>query len=111
MLFVVHFALVFPDFCLFSFCLSSLLSFSSGYPGLETSLPLMLTAVSQGKLSLDQLIEKMHHNPKRIFSLPEQPDTWVEVDMDEEWEVPKSMKYSKCGWTPFAGEFSRAIQY
>jgi carbamoyl-phosphate synthase/aspartate carbamoyltransferase/dihydroorotase len=74
-----------------------------GYPGLETSLPLMLTAVHQGKITLDQVIEKMHHNPKRIFSLPDQPDTYVEVDLDEEWEIPKKTKYTKCGWTPYAG--------
>lgn len=63
----------------------------------------MLTAVSQGKLTLDQLIDRMHHNPRRIFSLPEQPDTFVEVDLDEEWVVPEKPPHSKCGWTPFAG--------
>lgn len=70
---------------------------------METSLPLMLTAVQQGKLTLEQLIDRMHHNPRRIFNLPEQPDTYVEVDLDEEWVIPNKLPHSKCGWTPFAG--------
>ena len=74
-----------------------------GFPSLETSLPLLLTAVSEGRLSLEQLTEKLHTNPRKIFGLPEQPDTYVEVDMDHEWEIPESMPLSRCGWTPFAG--------
>ncbi|MEP6986923.1 MAG: hypothetical protein ABI970_15060, partial [Chloroflexota bacterium] len=67
-----------------------------------TSLPLMLTAVHNGRISLDDLINKMHHNPRRIFGLPEQPDTYVEVDVDGEWTV-REKGVSRCGWTPFAG--------
>lgn len=63
----------------------------------------MLTAVQQGKLTLEQLVDRMHHNPRRIFNLPEQPDTYVEVDLDEEWVIPNRLPHSKCGWTPFAG--------
>ena len=74
-----------------------------GFPGLETALPLLLTAVKQGRLTIDQLVEKYHTNPKRIFGIPDQPETYIEVDMDEEWTIPDKMKYSKCGWTPFAG--------
>ena len=40
--------------------------------GLETMLPLMLTAVAEGRLTLEDLKEKMHHNQRRIFGLPEQ---------------------------------------
>jgi carbamoyl-phosphate synthase/aspartate carbamoyltransferase/dihydroorotase len=73
-----------------------------GFPGLETSLPLMLTAVHKGRITLDDLINKMYHNPRRIFDLPEQPDTCVEVDVDAEWTIPEK-QISRCGWTPFAG--------
>ncbi len=52
-----------------------------GFPGLETMLPLMLTAVAEGKIELEELVQKMHHNPRRIFGLPEQPDTYIEVRM------------------------------
>lgn len=74
-----------------------------GFPGLETALPLLLQAVKDGKLTLEQVIEKYHTNPKKIFGLPDQPNTYIEVDMDKEWIIPDKMKYTKCGWTPFAG--------
>ena len=51
-----------------------------GVPGLETSLPLMLAAVQDGRLSVARLTALMHDNPRRIFGLPPQPDTRVEVD-------------------------------
>jgi carbamoyl-phosphate synthase/aspartate carbamoyltransferase/dihydroorotase len=73
-----------------------------GFPGLETALPLMLRAVHEDRLTLDVLIAKMHHNPRRIFDLPEQLDTWIEVDVDAAWTVPEQT-VSRCGWTPFAG--------
>lgn len=45
----------------------------------------------------------MHKNPTKIFNLPEQPNTYIEVDMDTEWEIPQAMPFSKARWTPFAG--------
>ncbi|KAF2879128.1 hypothetical protein ILUMI_27035 [Ignelater luminosus] len=75
-----------------------------GFPGLETILPLLLNAVHEGRLTIDDIVNKFHRNPKRIFNLPEQPDTYVEVDMDEEWVIPNALPYSKAKWTPFAGK-------
>ncbi len=74
-----------------------------GFPGLETMLPLMLTAVNEGKLTLEELEEKMYHNPRKIFGLPKQEDTYIEVNLDEEWTIPEAMTFSKAKWTPFAG--------
>ena len=74
-----------------------------GFPGLETMLPLMLTAVNDGRLTLEDLEDKMYHNPRKIFNLPEQPDTYIEVDMDKTWTIPEMPQFSKAGWTPFAG--------
>ncbi|PVD23792.1 hypothetical protein C0Q70_17066 [Pomacea canaliculata] len=65
-----------------------------GFPGLETMLPLLLTA---------DIIAKLHTNPRRIFNLPEQPDTYVEVDIETTWTIPDAMTYTKSHWTPFAG--------
>jgi carbamoyl-phosphate synthase/aspartate carbamoyltransferase/dihydroorotase len=73
-----------------------------GVPGLETSLPLMLRAVGQGRLTLARLNELMAHNPRRIFGLDSPPDTWIEVE-DEEYRLPEAGWLSRCGWTPFAG--------
>ncbi len=74
-----------------------------GFPGLETALPLLLTAVKEGRLSMDDLIIKMHTNPRRIFNLPEQPETWVEVDKNATYEIKASEQFTRCGWTPFEG--------
>lgn len=74
-----------------------------GFPGLETILPLLLNAVNEGRLTLDDVVNKFHRNPRKIFNLPEQRNTYVEVDMEEEWEIPKELNHSKARWTPFAG--------
>jgi carbamoyl-phosphate synthase/aspartate carbamoyltransferase/dihydroorotase len=74
-----------------------------GFPGVETSLPLLLTAVHTGQLTIDNIIEKMHTNPKRIFNLPDQPETWVEVDENAKYEIRTADMHSRCGWTPFEG--------
>lgn len=74
-----------------------------GFPGLETIVPLLLNAVHEGRLTMEDIINKFHRNPKRIFNLPDQFNTYVEVDMDEEWIIPDTTRYSKAKWTPFAG--------
>lgn len=74
-----------------------------GVPGLETSLLLMLGAVEAGRLSLERLEALMAHNPRRIFGLPEQPDTHVEVELGAPATLSDAEVVSKCGWTPFAG--------
>jgi dihydroorotase-like cyclic amidohydrolase len=74
-----------------------------GFPGLETALPLLLTAVDEGRMTKDELIARMVTNPRRIFNLPEQPDTWIEVDPDVEYEIRAADAYTRCGWTPFEG--------
>lgn len=74
-----------------------------GFPGLETSLGLLMTAVHSGRITLDDLILRMYTNPKRIFNLPRQVETWVEVDPDATWEIHAQEMYTRCGWTPFEG--------
>ncbi|RPI83989.1 MAG: hypothetical protein EHM41_14510 [Chloroflexi bacterium] len=74
-----------------------------GFPGLETALPLLLTAASEGRLSLDDIVSRMVTNPRRIFGLPEQTDTYIEVDPDARWDIQAEDTFSRCGWTPFEG--------
>ena len=74
-----------------------------GFPGLETLLPLLLTAVDAGRLTLDDIIQKSVINPRRIFNLPEQPETYVEVDEDATYEIKAENQFTRCGWTPFEG--------
>jgi len=72
-----------------------------GVPGLETSLALMMTAVKAGRLSLARLIALMADNPRRIFGLPEQRDTFIEVDADTPFYLSEERLQTKCGWSPF----------
>ena len=74
-----------------------------GVPGIETSLPLMLTAEQEGKLTRTQLIKKMHSNPAAIFNVPVDDSTVVTVDMSE-YELQNEQLLTKAGWTPFAGK-------
>jgi carbamoyl-phosphate synthase/aspartate carbamoyltransferase/dihydroorotase len=72
-------------------------------PGLETPLALLLTAVHAGRIDLDAVVARMADDPRRLFSLPEQPDTWIEVDPDAAWTVRNEDLITRCGWTPYAG--------
>jgi carbamoyl-phosphate synthase/aspartate carbamoyltransferase/dihydroorotase len=74
-----------------------------GFPGLETILPLLLTAISESRLTIPDLIQKMYTNPRKIFHLPEQPETWIEVDESAEYEIKAADQFTRCGWTPFEG--------
>jgi len=74
-----------------------------GFPGLETLLPLLLTASSDGRLSVDDIVQRLYINPRRIFNLPEQAETWVEVEENEVYEIKAADSFTRCGWTPFEG--------
>jgi len=74
-----------------------------GFPGLETALGLLWLAVADGRLTEDDLLARLHTNPRRIFGLPEQPESWIEVDPRAAWEVHAGRLNSRCGWSPFEG--------
>ena len=74
-----------------------------GFPGLETALPLLLTAVADGRLTMDDLVLRMVTNPRKIFNLLKQQQTWIEVDPGAKWVISARNLYSRCGWTPFEG--------
>jgi carbamoyl-phosphate synthase / aspartate carbamoyltransferase / dihydroorotase len=74
-----------------------------GFPGVETALPLYLNAIHEGRLTLADVIARCHTNPRRLFHLPQQPDTWVEVDEEAVYEIHAANLHSRCGWTPYEG--------
>jgi carbamoyl-phosphate synthase/aspartate carbamoyltransferase/dihydroorotase len=74
-----------------------------GFPGLETALPLYLSLVRDGLLTQDELVTRLVSNPRRIFSLPEQPETWIEVELDAEWVARGATMQTRAKWTPFEG--------
>lgn len=70
--------------------------------GIEETLPLLLTAVSEGRLTLEGIARRLHDNPAKIFDLPEQPhgQTYVEVVVGR--KVHFSSKAG--GWSPLTGK-------
>jgi dihydroorotase (multifunctional complex type) len=76
----------------------------AGVPGLETMFPLMHTAMVEGRLTQQRLLELLVENPLKIYKIPKQEETWVEVDPNEKWELKNEDLYTKCGWTPFSGK-------
>jgi carbamoyl-phosphate synthase/aspartate carbamoyltransferase/dihydroorotase len=76
-----------------------------GVPGLESTLPLLLNAAAERRISYERITELLSTNPRQIYSLPAQPDTWVEIDADESYEFPDHQLYTKCAWSPFSGTY------
>jgi dihydroorotase len=74
-----------------------------GVPGLETMLPLLLTAVAEGRLTLERVAQLTHDAPLRIFGLAEPGECWVEVDPDVRHTLSSAGLVTRCGWTPFEG--------
>ncbi|OGK37638.1 hypothetical protein A3F03_03775 [Candidatus Roizmanbacteria bacterium RIFCSPHIGHO2_12_FULL_41_11] len=75
-----------------------------GVPGLETTLPLLLTAVSEDKLELKEIWRLCYDNPRQLLKLPDIKETYIEVDEKEEYEINDQELQTKCGWSPFSGE-------
>ena len=83
---------------------------ASGIPGLETSLPLMLTQVSRGKLSLRRLVETAATRPANTFRLANKGALQEGYDADIVLIDPKKKStidpknfLSKAKYTPFKG--------
>ena len=75
----------------------------TGLPGLETMLPLLLTAVYNNRLTIEEVIRLTNTNPQKIFGFKQEKDTFIEVDSDEEWVIKNEDLKTKCGWSPFEG--------
>lgn len=83
----------------------------SGFPGVETTLPLMLTEVHRGRLSYERLAALLSENPARIWGLyPRKGAISVGsdgdltlVDPDVEWVIRSDRLHSKSRVTPFEG--------
>jgi dihydroorotase len=80
-----------------------------GIVGLETALPLTLTLVEEGIMSLESAIEKLSSAPARVFGLSKgtlqvgaDADVAI-IDPQAQWEVDPAKFRSKSRNTPFAG--------
>ncbi len=75
----------------------------SGVPGLETTLPLLCTAVRDGLLTEERLIELVALRPQQIFGLHADSGTYTLVDLDAAYTIERSRLRTLCGWSPFEG--------
>jgi carbamoyl-phosphate synthase/aspartate carbamoyltransferase/dihydroorotase len=76
---------------------------SAGVPGLETTLGLLLRAKIAKKLTREQIVDFLYTNPKNIFSIPDQTDTYIELDEQKPYIAGVQGYETKCGWSPFDG--------
>jgi dihydroorotase-like cyclic amidohydrolase len=74
-----------------------------GMPGLETMLPLLITAFHDGKLTFEDIIRMTSHNPSKIFNLKRDDSSYAEINSEEEYLIENETLFTKCKWSPFAG--------
>ena len=82
----------------------------AGFPGVETTLPLMMNAVYENRLDFVLASKLLSTNPARIFGIQKKGKIEVGfdadiviVDMDVERVVEGSKLLTKCAWSPFEG--------
>jgi dihydroorotase len=82
----------------------------AGMPGVETSLPLMLTHAMEGKCSVSDVVKWMCKGPAKVYRIKNK-GSLVEgfdgdltlVDLDNNRIIQDSDTWTKVGWTPYAG--------
>jgi dihydroorotase len=82
----------------------------SGMPGVETSLPLMLTAAVEGKCTVAQVANWMSAAVAKAYGIPNKgaiapgyDADLVLVDLNTYRPVLREEVLTKCGWSPFEG--------
>jgi dihydroorotase (multifunctional complex type) len=88
-----------------------------GSPMVQHYLSLMLTAVNEGRLSLDRVIELCCAAPARLCNAypkkgviaPGSDADIVVVDMDREHTIRAEETYYKCGWTALDGRIVKGV--
>ena len=82
----------------------------SGGPLVQHAVVAMFEAYHQGKISVEKIVEKMCHNPAKIFKIEKRgfiregyyADLAI-VNTNLPWNVKKENILAKCGWSPFEG--------
>ena len=86
----------------------SYLKAPSGGPLVQHAVVAMFEAHHQGKISIPKIVEKMAHNPAKIFKIEKRGfikegfyADLVIVNSGLPWNVKKENIFYKCGWSPF----------
>lgn len=74
-----------------------------GVPGLETTLPLLCLAVSEGRLTMARVVELVAENPRRIWGIACPAQTYTLVDTSATYTIERDNLKTLCGWSPFEG--------
>lgn len=74
----------------------------SGIPGVETTLPLLLNAVSEKKITLEKILQLCRTNIEKIFTMSSNDD-WILVDLNKIAEIKAENLKTKCKWSPYEG--------
>ena len=90
---------------------SNYLNCPSGGPLVQHTLPAMLEAHHNNKISLEKIVEKMCHNPAILFQIEKRGfikkgyyADLVIFNLNNPWTVNKDNILYKCGWSPFEGK-------
>ena len=82
----------------------------SGMPGVQTIVPVMLTHVAAGKLTLERFVDLMAHGPQRVFGLADKgrlavgyDADFTVVDLQARRTIRSEDMATRSGWTPFDG--------
>lgn len=88
----------------------SYLKAPSGGPLVQHAVVAMFEAYHNGKISVEKIVEKMAHNPAKIFKIEKRGFVkegfyadLVIVNPAKPWSVSKDNILYKCGWSPFEG--------
>ena len=82
---------------------------ASGMPMVQFSLVSMLQLMEEDVLSLETIVEKMCHNPARLFRIEDRGFIREGYRADlvlvrpERWQLTRESILSKCGWSPLEG--------
>ena len=82
----------------------------AGMPGVETSLPLMLTHAMNGKCSVSDVVKWMCAGPARVYGM-QNKGSLIEgydgdltlVDLETRRTITDADVWTRVGWTPYAG--------
>ncbi|TGZ84508.1 carbamoyl-phosphate synth [Ascodesmis nigricans] len=72
--------------------------------GIADALPLLCTAISEGRLTVADIIARLHENPKNIFDLHDQPDSSVEIEIGRPYIAEESDV-----WSPLVGRTLKGV--
>ncbi|MDP6391157.1 MAG: dihydroorotase [Alphaproteobacteria bacterium] len=86
----------------------------SGMPGVQTLVPVMLTHVNEGRLTLERFVDLTAASPARIYNIANKgrialgyDADFTLVDLGAERVISDDWIVSKCGWTAFDGMTTR----